>query len=746
MHFAARLLGLALATAPCVTAQQVDFNRDVRPILSDRCFRCHGPDASTREADLRLDLREHALDAIEPGAPDESELFLRVTDSDVDFRMPPVEAKMRAITAAEAEVLERWIAQGAPYAAHWSYTPLPPAAPPATSAHPIDAFVADKLESLGLRAAPAADPVTLVRRLSYDLLGLPPTPETAAAFVTQAGAGGEEFTAHYASLVEEMLASPRHAERLAVHWLDLVRYADTVGYHGDQEHSISPYRDYVLRAFRDNIPFDQFTREQLAGDLLPEPTQEQLIATGYNRVLQTTHEFGLQKGEYLAKYAADRVRNLGAVWLGTTTGCCECHDHKYDPITARDFYSLAAFFADIDEDQTFAGKNRLPTERLPELAVVTALDLERDPDGEHAPRLTMVTASKEPRTTRVLRRGDWQDEGGEVVQPAAPHFLPQIATGDRRATRLDLANWLTARDNPLTARVFVNRLWQMFFGRGLSRVLDDLGAQGEPPTHPELLDWLAREFVDSGWDVRHVIRLIVTSEAYRRSSMPVAGQADTNPGNRWIARQGRYRLPAEFVRDHVLAVSGLLVHDFGGASVKPYQPAGYYVHLNFPRRKYKRHTGDALYRRSVYVHWQRQFLHPLLRAFDASSREECTAQRPISNSPAAALALLNEPAMVEAARVFAARILAEGGTTDAARITFGWQCAVSRAPTSTELDVVTSLLRAHRAVYAEDIDAARALTTVGDAPPAEGLAPDEHAAWTSVARVILNLDEGIRRH
>src|SRR5262245_42094523 len=460
---------------------------------------------------------------------------------------------------------------------------------------------------------------------------------------------------------------------MATYWLDLVRYADTVGYHGDQDHHATPYRDYVIDAFNLNLPFDQFTREQLAGDLLPNPTTDQKIATCYNRLLQTSHEGGVQPKEYLAIYAADRVRNLSAVWMGATVGCAQCHDHKFDPYTSRDFYSLAAFFADVDEERHLrgGGSDTVPTKRPPEIPVHTKrerqrladfdariADLEKRPaDDEQkkqlaaltkqrdslrkATRLVMVTQAVTPRTVRILPRGNWLDESGPVVDPAVPAFLGKLPA-DRRATRLDLANWLTdakAGAGGLTARVFVNRLWYLCFGVGLSKSLEDFGGQGEPPVYPELLDNLAVEFVESGWDVKHMVKLIVTSRSYRQASLESPALRDRDPENRLYARQGRWRLPAEMVRDNALAASGLLVVDVGGGVAKPYQPAGYYRHLNFPKREYVSDTDVRQWRRGVYVHWQRQYLHPMLRAFDAPVREECTAQRPRSNTPLAALVL-----------------------------------------------------------------------------------------------------------
>jgi hypothetical protein len=758
-------------------AAEVDFNRDVRPILSDKCFACHGPDEKHRKAKLRLDVEDVAKDrgAVVPGKPADSTLVERITSDNDDERMPPARTGKK-LTAAEVETLRKWVAEGAKYAPHWAFVAPQKNAVPGTkheTTNWIDNFVRARLEREKLEPSPEADRRTLARRLYFDQTGLPPTPKEVEAFVA------DRDSKAYEKLVDRLLASEHYGERMAMYWLDLVRYADTVGYHGDQDHHASPYRDYVIDAFNSNLPFDRFTREQLAGDLLPNPSTDQTIATCYNRLLQTSHEGGVQPKEYLAIYAADRVRNLSAVWMGATVGCAQCHDHKFDPYTARDFYSLAAFFADIDEEKHLrgGGADTVPTKRAPEIPVhtrrererLTALEatiaeLEKLPAGEErekklagavkernalkkAQRLVMVTqALPTPRTVRVLPRGNWLDESGPVVQPAIPSFLGQL-NGKGRATRLDLANWLTDAKTGaggLIARVFVNRLWYLYFGAGLSRSLEDFGGQGEPPTHPELLDNLAVEFVESGWDVKHVVKLIVTSRTYRQSSLESPALKERDPENRLLARQGRWRLPAESIRDNALFVSGLLTLDVGGPSAKPYQPAGFYRHLNFPKREYVADADAKQWRRGVYVHWQRQYLHPMLKAFDASTREECAAQRARSNTPLAALVLLNDPTFVEAARVFAQRTVSEA-KTDAERIAFAFRQVTSRGPDDFEAKALRKVLESNRAVYAGDAEAATELLKIGLAPrPKDGDAA-ELAAWTSVCRALLNLSETITR-
>ena len=803
----------ALRALPVLAAERApDFNREIRPILSRNCFACHGPDEHDRRGGLRLDDRDAAMSELEsgataivPGKLGESELVARIHDSDPDTIMPPPETN-HVLTAEQKRLLERWIEAGAPYAPHWAYVVPHPHEPPAVAradwpVNWIDRFVLARLESEGLSPAAEADPVTLIRRLTFDLTGLPPTPAEVDAFVA------DTRPDRYLLLIDRLLASPRHAERLAAWWLDLVRFADTVGYHGDQTFNISPYRDWVIKAFLDNVPFDRFTVLQLAGDLVgptaAEHPDDPVLASAYNRLLQTTHEGGLQVKEYRAIYQADRIRNVSGVWMGATVGCAQCHDHKYDPYTSRDFYTLGAFFADIDDEKHMGkggfggGTNSLPTTREPEQPIIGPFDRSRaaeldarihsletqlpplvlppraqpaEPESEKVvaqrielgklraerkdlPRRLVVTKTlPEPRTIRILPRGNWMDESGTVVEPAVPAFLGPLAPASgSRATRADLARWLVTPASAggvgeYTARVTANRLWAIFFGGGLCRSVGDLGGQGELPDHPELLDRLSLEFLRSGWDVRSLIRTIVTSRAYRMSSDADGDLLARDPDNRLLARQGRWRLPAENVRDTALLASGLLVEQLGGESVRPYQPAGYYRHLNFPQRDYKADADARQWRRGLYVHWQRMFLHPQMLAFDAPSREECTAARMRSNTPKAALVLLNDPTFVEAARSLAARALREGGATDADRITFLWRQALSRAPDAAERDLVAGLLTRRRAEFKQDPQAATDLLSVGIAPRDKAVDPVELAAWTATARAVLNLHEAIARY
>ena len=774
---------LAIATSQTQSVQAFDrpieFNRDVRPILANHCFACHGPDKGQRQADLRLDGEEFAksqrgdaLPAIIPGNL-KSELISRVTHSDPELRMPP-EDFGKPLTQQQLDILKRWVAGGAKWQEHWAYiTPSRPEVPKVKDlnkvANPIDHFINNRLEQAGIEISESADASTLVRRLSLDLTGINPSWESISGYVEN------PTDASLTAYVESLLASKHYGERMALYWLDLVRYADSGGYHSDVAHFISPYRDYVIDAFNQNLPFDQFTREQLAGDLLEEPTQSQIIATGYNRLNKTTEEGGAQPGEYLVKYAADRVRTTAGAWLGVTLGCAECHDHKYDPFTQEDFYSFVAFFADIQEVGKYGGGKRDPEIRVAtaeqeqqsreinEKLSVLIKELEDDPNNEELKKSksdlaeqlkqiqsqyvrTMVTRATEPREIRVLPRGDWLDKTGKVVGPYYPSFLSaDIPHADRRLSRLDLANWIASPENPLTARVFVNRLWKMFFGRGIANRLDDFGAQGEWPSHPALLDWLAVEFIESGWNVKHIVRLIVSSDAYQRTARPSAEQAEKDTQNELYSHQSNWRLEAEFKRDNALAAGQLLNRKVGGPSVKPYQPKGYWQHLNFPTRSWSHDTTDDQFRRGLYIHWQRTFLHPSLLAFDAPSREECTASRSISNTPKAALVLLNDPSFVEAAREFASQALSRSVENDQSRLNWMWRTVLSREPSKEEQSIVLDYLNASREHFKDKVSESVQLLNVGMKPPNKGVPAVEFAAWTSVGRALLNLDETITR-
>ena len=738
-------------------SEPINFNRDVRPILSDNCWSCHGPDKGNRKAKLRLDISDHSKSGvIIPGNALESTMIERILSNDADEVMPPIDHRKK-LTVEEKEILTNWINQGAKWEDHWAWI-SPSRSKDLKTKDAIDSILEKKLNEENLNFSETAPRHVLIRRLSYDLRGLPPSTEEVKDF--EKGSLDEAIS----RLSEKFLASQAYGERMAVNWLDLVRYADTNGYHADIEWKVSPYRDYIIDAFNGNKPFDQFTIEQIAGDLLPEASMEQKVAAGYNRLNMKSTEFGIQDAEYLAKYAADRVRTTATTWLGVTVGCAECHDHKFDPFTIKDFYSFAAFFADIkgvgyypsaqkvgwgETIKVLDKKTRIEVSKL-ETEVKTKQSEEdqklinqKIEELKKQSREMLATVSVKPRMTRVLPRGDWMDQTGEIVNPALPTFL----SDQKVTTRKDLAQWIVSRQNPLTARVYVNRLWKMFFGTGISNVLDDIGSQGEWPSHPELLDWLAIEFMESGWDIKHMVKLIVNSKAYRQSSYENEKLRTIDPENRLIARQSSFRIDAEFIRDNALSVSGLLVNKIGGPSVKPYQPSGYWENLNFPRRTYKADSGQNQYRRGLYTHWQRQFLHPALIAFDAPSREECTANRPRSNTPLAALVMLNDPTQVESARGLAQKILANQSLIDdKSKIQAMVMQVLSRQALDDEITALKSLLEKHKTEFSNNPNAAKELVSVGNLNPPENMKPESLAPWISVGRALLNLHETITRY
>ena len=840
------LLTVAVAATSVTAAESLSYNRDIRPILSENCFACHGPDKASRKAKLRLDVREVAVDkeAIVPGDSEASELVFLINSDDEDEIMPPPESHNR-LTAKEKMLLARWIEEGAVYEPHWAYIkPQRHAVPEMGEKNPIDNFILARLKPEGLSISPAADPATLARRMSLDLTGLPPF-----------ASGLKDPAAD----LEKLLASPHFGERMAIHWLDLARYADTNGYHNDVVRDVTPYRDYVIDAFNNNKPYDEFIIQQLAGDLKKDRTTEDRVASTFNRLNQISGEGGIQDLEYIAKYYAERVRSTSVAFLGSTMGCAECHDHKFDPFTAKDFYSMQAFFADIYEKGAFNGDGKYnegadiknhpdmfvsrwgPALKLPEpgqqeavekleaqiksldakfnkttpelekgfekwladvrkeraesdnknpslsKAVARAFDRSKgkEPDAKqkkvlldhyrttipelkeiHAKlnklrgeekklndqiRTTLPSVSTNPRVVRLLPRGDWTNKSGEIVQAAVPEFLTEAVPAPKpekpreRLTRMDLAKWIATEENPLTARAYVNRVWSLFFGEGLSRDLQDLGNQGQWPTHPALLDWLAVEFVESGWDVKHLIKTIVTSKAYQQSSNVSSDLMKLDPYNVFYARQNPRRLPAEFVRDNALAVSGLLNAKLGGGSARPYQPAGYYAQMNFPKRTYSHDKNDNQYRRGLYMHWQRSFLHPMLAAFDAPAREECTAARSSSNTPLQALNLLNDPTFVEAARVLAEDLMKdEKPLSD--RLDVAFRRILSRACSEEEGAFLTNLYEKQLKRYRESPEDATKLLGIGLKPAKDAKDPAALAAMTAVCRALLNLHETITRY
>ncbi len=786
--FAAAMLFFAptQAAQPASTAEQaglttvrsVSFNRDIRPLLSDRCFLCHGPDDQSRQAELRLDIRDAAIDsAIVAGDAEASELIARIISEDPDLRMPPADSNKPLFTAKEIDLLKHWIDEGASYEKHWAFVvpalPEPPKARlEAWDKHPIDRLVLRKLDELGWEPSPCADRRTLLRRASLDLTGLPPTRKQISTFLT------DDSPEAWSRAIDSLLASPAYGEHQARYWLDAARYADSNGYQYDFQRDQWAWRDWVIHAFNDNKPYDEFTIEQLAGDLLPEATQKQKLATGYNRNHPITVEGGIIDEEYRVEYVIDRTTTMGTTWLGLTLGCARCHDHKYDPISQREFYQLTAFFNQVPERgmKGFEPQEPIPSPfqeplvestderiRALELQLAEASDAESPKADEITKELDSARKLREellaaipktmimrdidkPRGAYVLERGEY-DKRGEHVQPGTPTMLPPM-TDDLPRNRLGLARWLTSSDHPLTSRVAVNRFWQQLFGTGLHATPEDFGLQSSVPEQPELLDWLAVEFVKSDWDVKLLLKTIIMSQTYQQSSWVADDNYTRDPRNLFLARGPRERLDAETIRDSALAVSGLLNVQVGGPSVFPYHPQGLWMEVNNRpgySSEYKQDSGDKLYRRSLYTFWKRTVPPPSMAVFDAPSREYCQVQRSSTNTPLQAFVLLHDPQFVEAARALATRIWYEGGNSLNDRIRFAVEVSLGRQPTAEELQALSAAYREQLASYREAPDKAKALLAIGDSPRDHRVPELEHAALTSIARLILNLSEFITK-
>ena len=764
-----------------VKADDPAADRKAIALLSSTCFKCHGPDEEARKAGLRLDRRDEALEpadsgkaAIIPGEPEKSGLVSRILTANPKRLMPPPKSN-KVLSDADRADLQAWIARGANYPSHWSFqAPRRPALPqvqnttwPKTA---IDHFILAKLESEGLKTSPEADKPTLIRRLALDLTGLPPTLAELDAFLADNQPG------NYDRLVDHYLASPHHGERLALDWLDAARYADTHGYHIDSGRDMTLWRKWVIDAFNHNMPFDQFTVEQIAGDLLPNASTAQKIASGFNRNHMISFEGGAIPEEYLNNYVIDRVNTTGTVWLGLTVACTQCHDHKYDPITQKEYYSLYAFFNNVPESGLDGAKgNAAPLIQAPTAEQTAAIDqlkktletTEVSKAGElkkqlsalesKVPTAMVMSERPERKDSFLLIRGQY-DKHGEKVEPNVPAFLPALPD-DAPKNRLGLARWLTNPSHPLVGRVAVNRYWQTFFGTGIVKTSEDFGLQGELPSHPGLLDWLASEFTQpeaadaKAWDIRRLIRLIVTSATYRQSSVVTPELVAKDPENRLLARGPRIRLQAEFLRDQALALSGLLNPEIGGQSVSPYQPAGLWEELmsradgkNWSAQSYEQSHGKDLYRRTMYTFWKRTSPPPSLATFDAPDRETCTVRRSRTNTPLQALVLLNDPTYVEASRKMAERIMNEGGATTPSRLSWAFKLAASRDAKPSEIAILQSILDSEKTHFEAEKAAAEKLLSVGESPRDTKLDTAELAAWTTVASVILNLDEVLNKN
>ncbi|MEM8735856.1 MAG: PSD1 and planctomycete cytochrome C domain-containing protein, partial [Planctomycetota bacterium] len=782
-----------------VASEQIDFAKQVLPILSDKCFVCHGPDTQ-EEGLVRLDSFEAATAdlggyrALDPNESSASEMLKRIADS--DDPMPPVEAK--PLTEDEKQILAKWVEQGGAYAEHWAFVaPGRPKLPKdlGESENEIDAFVGREIVNKGSDFAAQADPRTLARRLALTLTGLPPTPELVEEFIEdRSGKAVERY-------VDRLMQLPSYGEHQTRYWLDAVRYGDTHGLHLDNRRGIYPYRDWVIRAMNRNLRLDDFIVWQLAGDLLEEPTLEQKVATGFVRMNPSTSEGGAIPAEFQAKNNFDRTENIGTVLLGLTFTCARCHTHKYDPITQTEYYEMLAFFNSTAESPMDGNKYEYGTvERTPPdvhgwdrrerllakrdaiLAVAQrqiVAKKEAEPDGweeatawekmaliaEHdgpfkfsklqdksrqtlerwetlQSSFTTTLVAKDlskPRATKVLERGEYDRPIGSELIPGLPESIGSDSQLERR-DRLGLARWIVSRDNPLTARVVVNRIWQRVFGYGLVRTPEDFGVQGEHPTHPELLDWLAVELQESGWDLQHMLKLMVTSRTYQQSSQWREDLDD--PENRLFARGPSYRLDAEVIRDTALWASGLLDPTMGGEGVKPYQPAGMWKALAHPASNTKQYvpdTGEKLYRKSIYVYWKRTSPHPMMTLFDAPDREASCVRRSRTSTSLQSLGLFNETQRVEMARKLAERLLGERGD-DRSRVDYLFELLASRPANTVEQDACMGLLKAMREKFNGSTDEAVQLLGRGEAQSDAETEPAILAAWTQVCVTVLASD------
>ncbi|MVM40943.1 DUF1553 domain-containing protein [Spirosoma sp. HMF3257] len=734
---------------------RISYNFDIRPILSDKCLACHGPDANKREAGLRLDMAESAYKALKehpsahalvPGKPELSEVFLRISSPDTSVMMPPPSSNLK-LSAREIKLIEKWIKQGATYEKHWSFVaPKKPAIPQVKQTdwpkNEIDYFILQKQEEKGLKPNDEADKERLLKRLSLDLNGLPPSLQLMDSFLADKSANA------YEKVVDQLLKSPAYGEKMALHWLDLARYADSHGYQDDGYRTQWPWRDWVIHAFNKNMHYNDFVTWQLAGDLMPNSTKEQLLATGFNRNHKITEEGGTIPEEYRTMYVTDRNDLFGKGLLGVTIECAHCHDHKYDPFSHKEYYQLFAFFNNVKEvgiESVIGGPDTYAKKPLMEICDEDIQSILSFVNKRDTNRL-IVSVMGDLDTTRktfVLKRGAY-DAPGEEVQPGTPKAILPFDPAYPK-NRLGLSKWLFDKKNPLTARVYVNHLWQEFFGKGIVKTSGDFGMQGDLPTHPALLDWLAVDFMEHGWDIKRLVKQMVTSATYRQSAVITPEKLATDPDNVLLARGPRYRIPAEFIKDLVLSSSGLLNPTIGGPSVKPYQPAGLWEGATSGRgllSAYNQDHGSSLYRRGMYTLIKRTVPPPSMAIFDASNRDLCEVRRLKTNTPLQALVMMNDPTVLEASRVLAARLLQENSAVHD-KISKAFRLIVSRKPNEKETDLLT-------AYYEKELKkltpaSAEKSLAIGEYPIPARIDRTKLAALMRVVSTIYNLEETITK-
>ncbi len=734
----------------------VDFNFHIRPILSDRCFKCHGPDAATRKANLRLDTEDGLYQALKNnpeahvivrGKPRQSDLFVRLTSQDTSQVMPPPYSNLH-LTDFEIEVIGKWIEQGAKYQKHWAFITPEPVAPPDIDddwiKNDIDRFILAKLEEVNLKPNKETDKERLLKRVSFDIVGLPPSIELQERFLR------DDSPEAYEKIVDELLSSEHYGEKMAVHWLDVARYADSHGYQDDGLRTMWPWRDWVIHAFNQNYSYDKFLTWQLAGDLLPDASKESLLATGFNRNHKITQEGGVIDEEYRVEYVTDRTNTFGKAFLALTLECAKCHDHKYDPISQADYFKTFAFFNQVPE-KGLLGDIGLASLADPPRLTITDEDVESiltfvNKKESEPVQVMVMKDSSVVRPTYVLVRGVY-DVHGEQVDFQVPEEIYPFDTTRYSKNRLGLAEWLTDRNHPLTSRVFVNRIWQEFFGQGIVKTSGDLGMQGELPTHPELLDWLAVDFIENDWDIKRLVKQIVMSSTYRQSATVSKKQLAVDPENKYLSRASRSRLPSEFVKDHVLASSGLLVEEIGGPSVKPYQPEGIWELSTSGRgvlANYIQDHGDKLYRRGMYNFIKRTVPPPVMLMFDASNRDQCEVRRIPTNTPLQALIMMNDPMVLEASRVLAERLMLEDVATED-RIAKAVRLILCRTASQQEMGILTGFYEEEKQNYSLHEETAKQRLEAGEYPHEEVNDLAGTAALMQVVSTLYNMDEAITK-
>jgi len=746
--------------------ETIDYNFHIKPILSDNCYICHGPDANERKAGLRLDLEETAFEelrespgqfAFVSGNPEKSKAYWHMTTEDAKELMPPPNSKL-SLNAYEKRLIEKWIEQGAKFEKHWAYlspqkkeVPQPKSSETMASNWPqneIDGFILEKLEENNIQPSDKATQETLIRRISLDLTGLPPKIEDTKDLLALPS---EEVIPN---AINRFLSSPAYGERMTQSWLDLARYADSHGYQDDSYRTMWPWRDWVIHAFNKNMPYDEFLTLQLAGDLLPNATKEQILATGFNRNHPITQEGGVIQEEYRTNYVLDRTNTLGKGILGLTLECARCHDHKYDAISQENYFEFFAFFNQVDEKgiqmDAVQAKNQKFFADPPYLTLTSeevdgVLDFVNLEEGQEIK--VMVMNDSAPKTTYMLNRGEY-DQPTDSVIPNTPNEIYPFSEALER-NRLGLAKWVVSKDNPLTARVFVNRIWGMLFGRGLVETAEDFGVQGSLPSHPELLDWLAADFMEHDWDIQHLLRKIMLSATYQQRSQMRPDLKKSDPENRLLARAPRFRMSGEMIRDYILATSGLLNTELGGPSVKPYQPPGLWEETNAGENrgvltKYVQDSGDDLYRRSLYTFWKRTLPPPSMTIFDAPTRDFCEVRRQNTNTPLQALALQNDIQVLEATRVLAQRTLQEKGNDDPNMVADLFQRILVRSPKEEELLTLNDYYYDAVTLYENELEDAKKLTALGEYEQLN-VDPARTAALMLTTQVIYNLDETITK-